>query len=70
MRLMIIMVEILRLVLKHNNYYNAGSETIMLLVPEAQPRDTNGREVLFILITVGCKRFSMVLSVAEGPKIS
>ena len=55
--------------LKHNNYYNAGSEDIGLLVPEAQPRDTNNREVLFILITMGCKRFIMVQSVAEGPKI-
>ena len=70
MRLMIIIVEIWRLAIKHNYYHNAGSEDIMLLVPEAQPRDTNSREVLFILITVGCKRFIMVLSVAEGPKIS
>ena len=31
--------------LKHNNYYNAGSEDIGLLVPEAQPLDTNNREV-------------------------
>ena len=68
MRLMIIIVEIWRLALKHNYYYNAGSEDIMLLVPEAQPRDTNSREVLLILITVGCKRFIMVRSVAEGPE--
>ena len=63
------MVEILRLALKHNNYYNAGSEDIGLLVPEAQPRDTNNREVLYILITMGCRRFIMVQSVAEGPEI-
>ena len=68
MRMMIIIVEILRLALKHN-YYNAGSEDIMLLVPEAQPRDTINRGVLFILITIGCRRFIMVQSVAEGPEI-
>ena len=55
--------------LNHNNYYNAGSEDIGLLVPEAQPRDTNNREVLYILITMGCRRLIMVQSVAEGPEI-
>ena len=37
------------------------------LVPEAQPRDTNGRIVLFPLSTLGRKHLLMALSFAEGP---
>ena len=37
------------------------------LVPEAQPRDTNGRVVLFLLYTLGHKHILMTRSLAEGP---
>ena len=37
------------------------------LVPEAQPRDTNGRVVLFPLSTLGNKHILMARSLAEGP---
>ena len=37
------------------------------LVPEAQPRDTNGRVVLLPLSTLGRKYILMARSIAEGP---
>jgi len=37
------------------------------LVPEAQPRDTNGRVVLFPLTILGRKHILMARSIAEGP---
>ena len=36
-------------------------------VPEAQPRDTNDRGVLFPLSMLGRKHIVMARSVAEGP---
>jgi len=39
------------------------------LVPEAQPRDTNVRVVLFPLTILGRKHILMARSMAEGPYI-
>ena len=36
------------------------------LVPEAQPRDTYGRGVLFLLSTLGRKQILMAQRIAEG----
>ena len=46
---------------------NIGIIPEVKLVPEAQPRDTNGRVVLFPLSTLGRKHILMAQSVAEGP---
>ena len=37
------------------------------LEPEAQPRDSNNRVVLFLLSTLGRKHILMARSFAEGP---
>ena len=37
------------------------------LVPEAQPKDTSGRRVLFLLSTLGSKHILMARCIAEGP---
>ena len=47
--------------------YNIGIIHEVKLVPEAQPRDTNGRVVLFPLSTLGRKHILMARSMAEGP---
>ena len=39
------------------------------LVPEAKPRDTNGRVVLFPLSILGRKHIQMARGIAEGPNI-
>ena len=39
-------------------------------MPEAQPRDTNGRVVLIPLSTLGRKYVLMARSLAEGPSSS
>ena len=39
----------------------------VMLGPEAQPRDTNDRVVLFLLDTLGRKHILMARSIAEGP---
>ena len=46
---------------------NIGIIPEVKLVPEAQPRDTNGRVVLFPLSTLGRKHILMARSLAEGP---
>ena len=46
---------------------NKGIIPEVKLVPEAQPRDTNNRGVLFPLATIGCKHILMARSIAEGP---
>ena len=46
---------------------NIGIIPEVKLVPEAQPRDTNGRVVLFPLSTLGRKHILMARSIAEGP---
>ena len=47
--------------------YNIGIIHEVKLVPEAQPRDTNGRVVLSLLSTLGRKHILMARSLAEGP---
>ena len=39
------------------------------LVPEAKPRDTNDRVVLFPLSILGLKHILMAQNIAEGPNI-
>ena len=46
---------------------NKGIVPEVKLVPEAQLRDTNNREVLFPLATMGRKHILIARSIAEGP---
>ena len=46
---------------------NMGIIPEVKLVPQAQPRDTNGRVVLFLLSTRGRKHILMSRSLTEGP---
>ena len=46
---------------------NVGIIPKVKLVPEVQPRDTNDRQVLSLLMTVGRKHILIARSVAEGP---
>ena len=46
---------------------NKGIIPEVKLVPEAQPRDTNNRVVLFLLDTLGRKHILMARSITEGP---
>ena len=49
---------------------NKGIIPKVKLVPEAKPRDTKDRLVLFPLSILGSKHFMMAQCMAEGPNIS
>ena len=48
---------------------NKGIIPKVKLVPEAKPRDTNDRVVLFPLSILGSEYFMMALCITEGPNI-
>ena len=50
-------------------YLTIGIIPKVKLVPEAQPRDTNDRGVLSLLMNVGRKHILMARSIAEGPNL-
>ena len=52
---------------QYEHYYICGIIPKVKFVPEAQPRDTNNRGVLFLLSTLGRKHILMARSIAEGP---